>query len=83
MTPHDRWLELDEDDDNECDRCDGEGIVIDRSCKDSFISRIMNGTGTIKCPLCNGTGIYTEAERRQKAFDDFDPPDSGDFGEPL
>lgn len=25
----------------------------------------------------------TAAERRQKAFDDFDPPDSGDFGDPL
>jgi hypothetical protein len=24
----------------------------------------------------------TDAERRQKAFDDFDPPDN-DFGEPL
>lgn len=25
----------------------------------------------------------TDAERRQKAFDDFEPPDCGDFGEPL
>jgi|GEM_PF-5076017 hypothetical protein len=43
MTPHDRWLEPD-DDEHE----DG----------------------------------LTDAERRQKAFDDFDPPDC-DFGEPL
>lgn len=44
MTPHDRWLEPDEDEDQE----DG----------------------------------LTDADRRQKAFDDLDPPDN-DFGEPL
>ena len=43
MTPHDRWLEPDDDEPE-----DG----------------------------------LTEAERQQKAFDDFDPPDE-DFGEPL
>lgn len=34
------------------------------------------------CPDCDGTGevILTDAERRQKAFDDFDPPDA-EFGE--
>lgn len=26
--------------------------------------------------------VLTDAERRQKAFDDFDPPDN-DFGDPL
>lgn len=45
MTPHDRWLEPDDEDD---DPEDG----------------------------------LTDAERRQKDFDDFDP-DESDFGEPL
>lgn len=44
MTPHDRWLEPDDDDEPE----DG----------------------------------LTDAERRQKAFDDFDPPDN-DYGGDL
>lgn len=33
------------------------------------------------CPDCEGSGqiVLTEAERQQKAFDDFDPPDN-DYG---
>lgn len=34
------------------------------------------------CAICEGTGeiVLTDAERRQKEFDDFDPPDN-DFGD--
>lgn len=81
MTPHDRWLEPD-DDSNECDHCDGEGIIINRLCKESIVDQILNRSGTVKCPYCAGTGIYTESGRRQKEFDDFDPPDT-DYGYEL
>ena len=63
MTPHDRWLEPD-DEPEECETCGGEGAV----------GNILNAE---PCPECGG---LTDAERRQKAFDDFDPPDA-EFGE--
>jgi DnaJ-class molecular chaperone len=67
MTPHDRWLEPDdepEEDGEPCDFCQGWGWY------DSYGVHV-------DCEHCKGTGevILTDAERRQKAFDDFDPPD--------
>lgn len=75
MTPHDRWLEPDEEPDpvtRACELCDGSG----------WIDADTDNYG--HCQDCNGSGRIelTDSERRQKAFDDFDPPDS-DFGEPL
>lgn len=75
MTPHDRWLEPDKDPEQvteTCDRCGGWG----------WIDADPEHSGD--CPDCEGSGqvVLTEADRRQKAFDDFDPPDN-DFGEPL
>lgn len=66
MTPHDRWLEPDDDDEFEvCECCKGFGWIgpVD---------------GSVPCEDCEGTGeiVLTDAERRQKAFDDFDPPDN-------
>jgi hypothetical protein len=76
MTPHDRWLEPDDEPDlgETCEYCDGHG---------STSATYSDPLGD-ECPACKGTGIaeLTESERRQKAFDDFDPPDN-DFGEPL
>lgn len=75
MTPHDRWLEPDEEPEPisvTCDRCGGWG----------WIDADPERSGD--CPDCEGSGqvVLTEAEIQQKAFDDFDPPDN-DFGEPL
>lgn len=71
--------QLDPDDEPEpifkrCQSCFGLGYI------DGLITRLQHD-----CPDCKGSGQIelTESERRQKAFDDFDPPDCGDFGEPL
>lgn len=74
MTPHDRWLEPDEEPEpitETCEYCDGHG---------STNATYSDPLGD-QCPECLGTGITepTEAERQQKAFDDFDPPDN-DYG---
>lgn len=66
MTPHDLWLEPDDEPESEtCDACKGWGWI-------EFDGE-HNG-----CAECEGTGyiVLTDAERRQKAFDDFDPPDN-------
>jgi DnaJ-class molecular chaperone len=73
MTPHDRWLEPDDDPEpatEECETCDGSGWV------DAHHDNYGH------CSDCGGTGeiILTDAERQQKAFDDFDPPEP-EFGE--
>lgn len=67
----DHNLEPPDDDEpitKDCDRCSGDGSVWHR----------MNSV-FIDCPRCQGSGQVelTDAERRQKAFDDFDPPDDG------
>ena len=71
MTPHDRWLEPDDDDEPDlivCECCSGHGVLARMT---------MDGWDEMECPECEGTGevILTSAERRQKAFDDFDLPD--------
>jgi len=70
--------QLDPDDEPEpvtetCKRCGGWGWIDD------------DPESSGDCLGCQGTGQIelTESERQQKAFDDFDPPDDGDFGEPL
>ncbi|MNQ59345.1 hypothetical protein D3C85_735790 [compost metagenome] len=75
MTPHDRWLEPDDEPDpvtQSCKCCDGSGWID------------VDHENYGHCQDCDGTGqvALTDSERRQKAFDDFDPPDN-DFGEPL
>lgn len=76
MTPHDRWLEPDDDEEiehEECDCCNGLGIKARMT---------TDGWDEMECPECDGEGfiVLTDAERRQKEFDDFDPPDN-DFGD--
>ena len=78
MNPYigDRELDPPEDDEpaiEACSRCGGWG----------WIDGDEHFSGD--CPDCQGTGQIelTDAERRQKEFDDFDPPDCGDFGEEL
>ena len=73
MTPHDRLLEPDDDDEpedglTECDCCNGIGIKARMT---------FDGWEEMECPECEGSGKVelTDADRRQKAFDDFDPPD--------
>lgn len=70
MTPHDRWLEPDDDPDivETCEYCDGHG---------STNATYSDPCGD-QCPGCLGTGVasLTDTERQQKAFDDFDPPDN-------
>lgn len=74
MTPHDLWLEPDDEPylHETCEYCDGHGST----------NAMHSDPLGDQCPECLGTGIVqlTDAERRQKAFDDFDPPDN-DFGD--
>lgn len=75
----DHNLEPPEDDEPElikCECCSGNGVLARMT---------MDGWEEMECPECKGSGEIelTEAERQQKAFDDFDPPDDGDFGDPL
>lgn len=71
MTPHDRWLEPD-DEPEECDTCGGQGEVWAGTYTDCGYWQPPE-PDMIPCPECGG---LTDAERRQKAFDDFDPPDN-------
>lgn len=71
MTPHDRWLEPDEEPEV-CEICGGHGQY------QEFVGT-QGDWDVFDCPKCEG---LTDAELKQKEFDNFDPPDN-DFGEPL
>lgn len=73
----DRELDPPEDPDlptRDCGCCRGTGRI-------EYYVEGEYGHVIAECPDCDGEGQVemTDAERRQKAFDDFDPPDQ-DFG---